>query len=589
MLYDVRAAKRFFQRGPATIEAVGGVDLQIDAGQFVALEGPSGSGKTTLLQLLGALDRPSSGSVFFEGRDLGVLGDGELAELRLNAFGFVFQQFNLIPTLTALENVEAGLAPVGVSSAELRERSLALLEEVGLADRSSHLPAHLSGGEQQRVAIARALVVGPRVILADEPTGNLDTATGADVIDLLAGLASSHDATVIVATHDHDARSPRTAAARHARRQAHGRSRRQRSGSLLGVRSRARAPGARRRVRGTGVARRGGGHPHRRRLPPRRSSSSSGRPRRVTLPRSFAARVPPRVAASLRLYRLESDAAARVLPRLRACHALRFTSAGRRRRNHEHDRLHRPPRRHRVVAGGDRRRRPHPARPRQADHDRRLRCRRGPPGVRRAAEHRHPQRAGAGSRSAASMERPSRRSSAHPPTTSARSGIYPEALLQTWDAALGAGTALATSDIVAGVLAAANQGPGVINLSLGAGAVAARRSSRRSRRRSARACSSSPRRETTATTGSPLSLPGEPAARAHRRRDRSSRTSVTSFSSRSRFVDLAAPGQDITVATALDDSWAAEAERASPRRSSRVRPRGSGRCDPSSTRASCSR
>ena len=111
MLYDVKDAKRFFQRGPAIIEAVAGVDLQIEAGEFVALEGPSGSGKTTLLQLLGALDRPSSGSVFFEGRDLGVLGDGELAELRLNAFGFVFQQFNLIPTLTALENVEAGLAP----------------------------------------------------------------------------------------------------------------------------------------------------------------------------------------------------------------------------------------------------------------------------------------------------------------------------------------------------------------------------------------------------------------------------------------------------------------------------------------------
>jgi putative ABC transport system ATP-binding protein len=201
-LYEVRSAKRFFQRGPSVIEAVGGVDLQIEAGEFVALEGPSGSGKTTLLQLLGALDRPSSGTVLFEGRDLGALGDGELASLRLNAFGFVFQQFNLIPTLTALENVEAGLAPVGVSSGELRSRSLALLDEVGLAERASHLPSHLSGGEQQRVAIARALVVGPRVILADEPTGNLDSATGADVIDLLAGLATSRGATVIVATHD---------------------------------------------------------------------------------------------------------------------------------------------------------------------------------------------------------------------------------------------------------------------------------------------------------------------------------------------------------------------------------------------------
>jgi len=211
VLYDVQGAKRFFQRGPMTIEAVGGVDLQIAAGEFVALVGPSGSGKTTLLQLLGALDRPSSGSIFFEGRDLAVLGDGELGQLRLNAFGFVFQQFNLIPTLTALENVESALAPVGVTSAELRERSLGLLEEVGLADRSTHLPSHLSGGEQQRVAIARALVVGPRVILADEPTGNLDSETGADVIDLLAGLATSRGATVIVATHDAElaARAPR--------------------------------------------------------------------------------------------------------------------------------------------------------------------------------------------------------------------------------------------------------------------------------------------------------------------------------------------------------------------------------------------
>ena len=218
-LYEVKGAKRFFQRGQTTIEAVGGVDLEIGAGEFVALEGPSGSGKTTLLQLLGALDRPSAGSILFEGRDLGELGDRDLAELRLNAFGFVFQQFNLIPTLTALENVEAGLAPVGVPTDELRARSLALLDEVGLSERASHLPAHLSGGEQQRVGIARALVVGPRVILADEPTGNLDSQTGADVIELLSGLARSHGATVIVATHDAElaARAPRRLAMRDGR------------------------------------------------------------------------------------------------------------------------------------------------------------------------------------------------------------------------------------------------------------------------------------------------------------------------------------------------------------------------------------
>jgi putative ABC transport system ATP-binding protein len=201
-LYELRGATRQFRRGEATITAVDGVDLEIEAGGFVALIGPSGSGKTTLLQLLGALDRSTAGHVFFDGRDLAALPDRELAELRLRAFGFVFQQFNLIPTLTAVENVEAGLAPFGVGRGELRDRSLALLGEVGLAERSHHLPTQLSGGEQQRVAIARALVKEPRVILADEPTGNLDSATGADVVELLSGLAARHGQTVIVATHD---------------------------------------------------------------------------------------------------------------------------------------------------------------------------------------------------------------------------------------------------------------------------------------------------------------------------------------------------------------------------------------------------
>jgi putative ABC transport system ATP-binding protein len=201
-LYELRAASRVFRRGDATIAAVDSVDLAIPAGGFVALEGPSGSGKTTLLQLLGALDRSTSGHVFYDGRDLGALRDHDLAELRLRAFGFVFQQFNLIPTLTAIENVEAGLAPFGVERHELERRSLSLLEEVGLDGRADHLPSQLSGGEQQRVAIARALVKEPKVILADEPTGNLDTKTGADIVELLAGLAARHGTTVIVATHD---------------------------------------------------------------------------------------------------------------------------------------------------------------------------------------------------------------------------------------------------------------------------------------------------------------------------------------------------------------------------------------------------
>jgi putative ABC transport system ATP-binding protein len=200
--YELSAVGKSFARGPAIINAVRDVDLTIDAGELVAVEGPSGSGKTTLLQLLGALDRPSNGSVSFEGRDLARLGDGALAELRLRSFGFVFQQFNLIPTLTALENVEAKLAPTGVARDELRTRAEAMLAEVGLAERATHLPGHLSGGEQQRVAIARALSVEPHVILADEPTGNLDTATGGEVIELLAGLAAARGTTVIVATHD---------------------------------------------------------------------------------------------------------------------------------------------------------------------------------------------------------------------------------------------------------------------------------------------------------------------------------------------------------------------------------------------------
>jgi putative ABC transport system ATP-binding protein len=200
--YELSGVGKSFTRGPAIINAVLDVDLTIEAGELLAIEGPSGSGKTTLLQLLGALDRPSNGRVAFDGRDLAGLPDAELAELRLRSFGFVFQQFNLIPTLTALENVEAKLAPTGLAGAELRERAEALLAEVGLADRAAHLPGHLSGGEQQRVGIARALSVEPRVILADEPTGNLDTQTGSEIIDSLAGLAALRGTTVIVATHD---------------------------------------------------------------------------------------------------------------------------------------------------------------------------------------------------------------------------------------------------------------------------------------------------------------------------------------------------------------------------------------------------
>jgi putative ABC transport system ATP-binding protein len=214
-LYELSGVAKVFQRGPTVVRALDEVSLEIQPGEFVALEGPSGSGKTTLLQLLGALDRPSAGTITFEERDLAALPDHELAALRLRSFGFVFQQFNLIPTLTALENVEAKLAPAGGT----RGQALEMLGEVGLAPRADHLPAQLSGGEQQRVAIARALSVEPRVVLADEPTGNLDSATGGEIIELLANLAAVHGSTVIVATHDAElaARAPRRIAMRDGR------------------------------------------------------------------------------------------------------------------------------------------------------------------------------------------------------------------------------------------------------------------------------------------------------------------------------------------------------------------------------------
>ena len=166
-LHDVR-------RSYGQIQAVDGVDLEVQTGEFLVVARPSGSGKTTLLQLLGALDRPTSGRVEFEGKDLARMGDGELATLRRDTLGFIFQQFNLIPTLTAQQNVEAALAPRKFKSAERRRRAAALLDRVGLAPRASHLPSQLSGGEQQRVAIARALALDPTVLLFDEPTSSLD-------------------------------------------------------------------------------------------------------------------------------------------------------------------------------------------------------------------------------------------------------------------------------------------------------------------------------------------------------------------------------------------------------------------------------
>jgi putative ABC transport system ATP-binding protein len=202
-VYELRNVSRTYTLGGVDVRAAREIDLTLSAGESVAIVGPSGSGKTTLLQLLGALDRPSAGELLFEGRDIGRLGDRALSELRLEVLGFVFQQFNLIPTLTAAQNVEIALAPTSATRTERRERVLWLLASVGLGERADHVPSKLSGGEQQRVAIARALANGPHVLLADEPTGNLDSTTGAEIMDLLLSLSGDEQRrTVIVVTHD---------------------------------------------------------------------------------------------------------------------------------------------------------------------------------------------------------------------------------------------------------------------------------------------------------------------------------------------------------------------------------------------------
>jgi putative ABC transport system ATP-binding protein len=203
-LYRLDGVERRYERGGSTVHALVGVDLTIDRGELLAIEGPSGSGKSTLLQLLGALDTPTAGQIRFDGQQLAQADDRTLTRLRREAIGFVFQQFNLIPTLTAAENVEIAMQGMKRSRGERLERVGALLEQVGLGDRSEHLPSRLSGGEQQRVAIARALANSPRVVLADEPTGNLDSATAGDVIGLLAALCADSGVTVVLVTHDEE-------------------------------------------------------------------------------------------------------------------------------------------------------------------------------------------------------------------------------------------------------------------------------------------------------------------------------------------------------------------------------------------------
>jgi putative ABC transport system ATP-binding protein len=201
-VYELRDVTKVYGENGTEVRALDGLDLSVAQGEFLAVAGPSGSGKTTLLQILGALDRPSGGRIEFEGGDMAALDDADLTRLRLDTIGFVFQQFNLIPTLTARENVEVALAPTKLGSERRHARAAELLDAVGLGSRLTHLPSQLSGGEQQRVAIARALANDPRVLLADEPTGNLDTTTGEEVLSLLQRLSAELGQTIVLITHD---------------------------------------------------------------------------------------------------------------------------------------------------------------------------------------------------------------------------------------------------------------------------------------------------------------------------------------------------------------------------------------------------
>jgi putative ABC transport system ATP-binding protein len=201
-MYELTNVTKIYAKGRTKVTALDDVTLSIPSGQMVAIQGTTGGGKSTLLQMLGALDRPTSGTVTLGDKSLSALGDGALTRIRATEVGFIFQGFNLIPTLSALENVETALAPLGLSGAERVSRSAAALESVGLGDRLRHLPAELSGGQQQRVAIARALVKNPTVLLADEPTGSLDEDTRDEIMDLLEGVWREKGLTLIIVTHD---------------------------------------------------------------------------------------------------------------------------------------------------------------------------------------------------------------------------------------------------------------------------------------------------------------------------------------------------------------------------------------------------
>ena len=193
---------RVFGEEATRVEALSGIDLRVNRGEFVAIMGPSGSGKSTLLHLLGGLDEPTSGSVKVDGQDLGAMSDDELTQLRRRHIGFVFQAFNLLHVLTAAENVALPLIIDGRSEAEANEQARAVLERVGIVNREDHYPSELAGGEQQRVALARSLCADPVLLLADEPTGNLDSRNSEQIIALLRKLVDEHGQTIVMVTHD---------------------------------------------------------------------------------------------------------------------------------------------------------------------------------------------------------------------------------------------------------------------------------------------------------------------------------------------------------------------------------------------------
>ncbi|HKZ87810.1 MAG TPA: ABC transporter ATP-binding protein [Candidatus Bathyarchaeia archaeon] len=198
---EAKDLKKTYMLGKIPVEALRGVNLRVDVGDFLAILGPSGSGKSTLLNLIGALDKPTSGKLLIEGTEVSALNDNHLTDIR-RRIGFVFQFFNLIPRLTARDNVELSLSIANVGKAERRKRAEQLLETVGLKERMKHKPAELSGGQQQRVAIARALANDPRFLLMDEPTGNIDSKTAHEVIELIRNLNEQKGVTIIMVTHD---------------------------------------------------------------------------------------------------------------------------------------------------------------------------------------------------------------------------------------------------------------------------------------------------------------------------------------------------------------------------------------------------